>query len=92
MWDNLPTEVKINSIKTRHPLIESIASETTDLPAKRLNQRPDMISGYLFKGWRMGEKCCIVCNVCPPLSNRLNSRLDAAMSNFFRITKLHKHN
>ncbi|VDL60980.1 unnamed protein product [Hymenolepis diminuta] len=62
MWDDLPIEVKINSIKTQHPLIESIASETTDLPAKRLNQRPDMISGYLFKGWRMGEKCCIVCN------------------------------
>ncbi|KAM3188270.1 hypothetical protein ACTXT7_000586 [Hymenolepis weldensis] len=61
-WDILPTEVKINSIKTRHPLIESIASETTDLPSKRLNLRPDMISGYLFKGWRMEEKCCIVCN------------------------------
>lgn len=63
MWDSLSTEVKINAIKARYPLIESIASETTDLPAKRLNQRPDMISEYIFKRWRISEKCCSTCNV-----------------------------
>ncbi|VDN99701.1 unnamed protein product [Rodentolepis nana] len=62
MWDSLSTEVKINAIKARYPLLESIASETTDLPAKRLNQRPDMISEYIFKRWRITEKCCSGCN------------------------------
>nr|CDS33590.1 Sjoegren syndrome:scleroderma autoantigen 1 [Hymenolepis microstoma] len=63
MWDSFSTEVKINAIKTRYPLIESIASVTTDLPDQRLNQRPDMISEYIFKRWRITEKCCNTCNV-----------------------------